>query len=122
MNTPMPPPYTEFGNIYWKNNEGQFHRDDGPAVIEHDGGEWWYCRGQLHRIGGPAICGDGNEWWYQYGQRHRVDGPAIVGDGYGPEYWINGYHIRSADEYQRLTGMTDEEVLLMTLKYGGFTK
>jgi len=31
------------GDVYWYNEEGYLHREDGPAVISSDGGvvEWW---------------------------------------------------------------------------------
>ena len=36
------------------NNEGQYHKIDGPAVIWPDGYKAWYKDGQRHRIDGPA--------------------------------------------------------------------
>ena len=39
----------------WKNSEGQYHREDGPAVECLDGTRIWYVNGQLHREDGPAI-------------------------------------------------------------------
>jgi hypothetical protein len=36
----------------WKNELGDFHRLDGPAII-WDNEEWW-VDGKRHRINGPA--------------------------------------------------------------------
>ena len=36
-------------------NDGRFHREDGPAV-EHGDGSWaWFRHGKLHRLDGPAV-------------------------------------------------------------------
>ena len=53
---------------YFKNAEGQFHREDGPAIEYSDGTKLWFYHGTRHRLDGPAI--------------ERVDG--------SKEYFING--------------------------------
>ena len=109
-----------FGNKYWKNKKGKFHRDgDLPAVIYVDGNKDYYTGGNLHREGDkPAIeFGNGSKVYYKNGKLHRdgdlpafehADGdrkfykdgklhregnkPAIITkDKY--EYWIDGKHI-----------------------------
>lgn len=53
-----------FGHTQYTVN-GHLHREDGPAVVNSDGGEAWYRNGKLHREGGPAVTwpeGD-KEWW-----------------------------------------------------------
>jgi len=86
---------------YWTNDEGNFHRLDGPAVerpngvkewyrnglrhredgpaIEHSSGrKEWYVNGMVHRTDGPALeYSNGDKHWYQNGKRHRLDGPAV---------------------------------------------
>lgn len=56
---------TEYGFEAWMLN-GEYHREDGPAVIYDSGFSSWYLHGKRHRIGGPAIE-DVNasyyEWW-----------------------------------------------------------
>jgi hypothetical protein len=37
---------------YWN---GQYHREDGPAVEYVDGHKEWFLHDQLHREDGPAI-------------------------------------------------------------------
>jgi hypothetical protein len=52
------------GRIEWRNEEGQLHREDGPAYIDMFSKEWWY-KGKLHREDGPAvILRDGRQLWY----------------------------------------------------------
>lgn len=49
----------------WKDENGEHHREDGPAVINH-GRVHWYRHGKLHCICGPAVRGrqsSQNEWW-----------------------------------------------------------
>ncbi len=71
---------------YWY-QDGELHRDDGPAIIEPDGTQHWYQHGELHRDDGPArIWLDGKQHWYQHGKLHRDDGPAII-ESNGTQIW-----------------------------------
>ena len=53
----------------YRNEQGQLHRTDGPAVEYPDGGtEWWY-KNRPHRTDGPALdYADGTKKWYLHGQ------------------------------------------------------
>jgi len=52
--------------IEWRNDNGQIHREDGPAVECSDGYKSWYNNGHLHRLDGPAIEGpDGTRKFYK---------------------------------------------------------
>jgi hypothetical protein len=58
---------TGLGTKYWKLN-GDFHREDGPAIEYTDGARAWFINGQLHREDGPAIdYNDGNKQWHLNG-------------------------------------------------------
>ena len=49
----------------YKNQLGQLHRTDGPAVEYSDGDKFWYINGKRHREDGPAIeYSDGHKSWY----------------------------------------------------------
>jgi hypothetical protein len=48
----------EVGEMIYCNDEGEWHRTDGPAIIEEGGKEYWYVNGKKHRIDGPAIVQD----------------------------------------------------------------
>ena len=48
-----------------RNESGQLHRLDGPAVEYKDGDKVWYINGLRHREDGPAIeWSDGRKYWY----------------------------------------------------------
>lgn len=52
------------GTQVWRNAAGEYHRDDGPAIVWSCGGEMWYRKGQLHRDEGPELTlGNGMELW-----------------------------------------------------------
>lgn len=57
------------GTRRWYNQEGNIHREDGPAVEWTDGSNWWYINGNVHREDGPAIEDvNGEKIWYINGQ------------------------------------------------------
>ena len=74
------------GEKHWL-QDGEFHREDGPAVEWSDGSKFWYRNGELHRENGPACeYADGGRRWYRKGKYHREDGPAVeYADG--RKYW-----------------------------------
>ena len=75
----------------YKNEKGQYHREDGPAVEYTDGSKFWYQNGMLHREDGPAIeRANGTKKWYKNDIRHRTDGPAIEWVNGTKEWWVNG--------------------------------
>jgi len=74
----------EYGTICWFNEDGEFHREDGPAVEWADGSKFWFINGQLHLEDMPAYEGaNGDKSWYLNDQLHREDGPAVE--------WVDGY-------------------------------
>jgi len=95
--------YNEYWERWvWRNSQGQYHREDGPA-IEYDGGtKIWYQNGRCHREDGPALeFANGDKSWYRNGILHREDGPAVeLIDGY-KEYWVHGVLIQSEEDRQR---------------------
>jgi hypothetical protein len=65
------------GDKLWRLN-GEFHREDGPALEYSNGGKHWLLNGKYHREDGPAIDFiNGDKCWYLNGKLHREDGPAI---------------------------------------------
>lgn len=77
-----------------------------------------------HRIGAPARIGDdGSEWWLVNGDLHRLDGPARIDDANifisrKYEWWIKGVMITSFQRFQKITGLSDAEIIMFKLKYG----
>ena len=80
----------KIGTNYY-NNDGQLHREDGPAVVKATGDKEWYINGKRHREDGPAVeYVSGDKVWYINGNRHREDGPAIeYATGY-KEWYLHG--------------------------------
>jgi hypothetical protein len=57
-------------NFSCEDEKGRLHRDDGPAVLTHNGMKKWYKHGNLHRLDGPAID-------YRYKKEWWIDGERI---------------------------------------------
>lgn len=58
------------GEEYWFDEDGMYHRTDGPASVRRDGTKMWYVHGIQHRLDGPAVLFsdqemDLNEWWFE---------------------------------------------------------
>ena len=80
----------EYGTARWYNEDGQLHREDGPAIEWANGDKSWWLNGQLHREDGPAIeWADGTKKWWLNGQYHREDGPAIEWADGTKSWWLN---------------------------------
>jgi len=87
------------GRIYYM--DGEFHREDGPAVEYADGTKYWYLNGKYHREDGPAIeYADGTREWLLNGKTHREDGPAIEWADGRRIWYLNGKLI-TEEEHQK---------------------
>jgi hypothetical protein len=55
----------EYGDIFYYNENGELHREDGPAVEYSSGSKHWCLNGKIHNEDGPAIISfDGSkEYW-----------------------------------------------------------
>ena len=55
----------DYGTVRYYNEQGQLHREDGPARVYADGTKSWYINGKRHREDGPAVeWSDGDKEWY----------------------------------------------------------
>lgn len=107
----------------YKDDEGRFHRDDGPALIYPHGSVSYYRHGKLHRdeeagpaqsdpqglalyfkdglrhreSGPAAIYPDGLIEYYFEGQLHRADGPAIVYPDGSTSFYDHGRLLKTLD-------------------------
>ncbi len=55
--------------IEHRNEKGELHRTDGPAVEHVDGFQAWYLNNKRHRVDGPAfVYTDGSRAWYLNGK------------------------------------------------------
>ena len=98
------------GNKFWEVN-GEYHREDGPAIEYADGSKVWYRNGEFHREDGPAaVWADGSKCWYQNDVLHRNDGPAVEWASGGLEWWIMGGSL-SREEFseRRKKQLQDEQ-------------
>lgn len=92
---------------------------DGHRYIEDDGEKKWLYNGRLHREDGPAIiCEDGSEFWYLHGKYHRTNGPAVIFSNGNTFWFIDDKMISSKKMYQTILDLSDEDILLLILKYG----
>jgi hypothetical protein len=95
--------------VEYRNEKGEYHREDGPAIEYSDGTKQWWINGKRHRKYGPAVeYSNGNKEWYLNGKWHREDGPAvelIIGINY---WYLNGIRY-SEQEWQ-------EEVIRIKLE------
>jgi hypothetical protein len=83
------------GTKRWRNQKGQLHRTDGPA-IEHVSGH--------------------KEWW-RNGQWHRTDGPAYEGANGDKEWWVDDQPLTFTEWVDRVA-VTEQERTLLMIKFG----
>jgi hypothetical protein len=85
---------------FWRNENGEYHRKDGPAVERLNGDKFWYLNGKSHRVDGPACeYASGDKSWWLNGQLHREDGPAIEHANGRKEWFLNSQHL-SEEEFK----------------------
>ncbi len=93
------------GTTTWRLN-GQYHREDGPAIAGNDY-TIWYINGLCHRLDGPAFIEKNGsiEYWVN-GLRHRIDGPAVIYADGSVSYWIKGEKYTELEFFMR-TGIVN---------------
>jgi hypothetical protein len=58
----------------YKNESGQLHRTDGPAIEWDNGDKSWWINGKRHREDGPAVeYGVGYQNWYLNGIKYSEE-------------------------------------------------
>ena len=93
----------EDGIICWYNEDGQLHREDGPAIEWADGDKFWHINGQLHREDGPAVeWANGDKSWWINDQLHREGGPAVERADGDKAWYLNGQPL-TEEEFNRRT-------------------
>ena len=109
----------------YRNEAGELHRLDGPAVILGDGAKFWFQNNRRHRIDGPAIeYSDGARAWYQNGRCHRLDGPAFEdSDGSHAWYIYNKDVTRDVNKWLEEQNiklpMSESEQVFFIMKFAG---
>ena len=105
-------------------NHGEYHRLDGPAVIN---GVYraWFINGKLHRLDGPAIIDVDRQEWFIDGELHRIDGPAVITGDY-QAWYIHGYIVTDKiHEWAKinnidLDNLTDDDKVLIKLVWSDY--
>ena len=118
------------GNITYRNEMGQLHREDGSASISINGSKAYYLKGkplvenEYYKI--PRIDEQGNKrWfnkdgklhrdndlpaaemengykaWYIDGERHRNNGPAVVYQNGSVKWYMNGKNLEHSETLAR---------------------
>ena len=79
---------------------GEYHREDGPAIEYANGTKEWFLNGKQNRTNGPAVeFADGGKKWYLNDKYHREDGPAVeLASGY-KAWYLNGKYYGCNDYY-----------------------
>lgn len=88
------PTIDKHGSKIWCNEEGEYHRLDGPAYEMLYGSKEWWVTGKRHRLDGPAVeWSSGAKEWYVEGNRHRLDGPAVERVSGYKHWWVDGVEV-----------------------------
>ena len=106
------------GAEIWKNDKGEIHRDNGPAILKADGTQVWYDSHRIHRDDGPASIGPRGEFWYHFGRFHRVDGPAAMYAVGEHQWYLNGVRYIDLSDFAKAAMLTDEDRIIIRLKFG----
>ena len=59
----------------------------------------------------------GNIIWFQDSEPHRTDGPAIIWAD-GSYEWVLKSHVYRFDDWCEKLNLSDEEIIMIKLKYG----
>jgi len=83
-----------------------------------NGDKRWLKKGNFHREDGPAIIwANGFQAWYNNGQFHREDGPAVVWPNGAKEWYLNNEYYTEEDYWRELhkRGKISNEELFVEL-------
>ncbi len=95
----------------------------GNPVIDAYGNKHWYTDGVRHREDGPSYVGaNGEETWRLYGELHRIDGPAVTYVNKTQSWYVRGINCTSNKEFQKIAGVSDEDMIVIILKYGDISE
>ena len=101
--------YPSGSKIWYK--EGDYHREDGPAVEFLSGYKEWYINGFRHREDGPAIefSNGKKEWWVEGKEFKQINlKDYVVLDSYQGKYNLVWYKILGKNkifEYPDIPGL-----------------
>lgn len=70
------------------------------SYVKSSSGEYYYDENDnFHRLDGPALIDNRNglQYYYIHGELHREDGPAIIDDNGSCQYFLNHKHLTKKD-------------------------
>lgn len=104
--------------VYLRDEAGQPHNDNGPAVYDEEGYQAWFIHGTRHRLDGPAIIDphDGSREWWVDGNLHREDGPAVEYDDGYQEWWVEGTQVPSPEERLEIDAYPESGIVLTPIE------
>ena len=85
-------PITKQKYLSLKNNSGKY-----KILDETSGRQEWRQNGNLHREDGPAVIDNIGKMWFQHGLMHREDGPAIIGEDKSRLWLLKNQLLAEAD-------------------------
>lgn len=84
------------GTKTYYNDDGQIHREDGPALIYPNGCTEHWINGEYasnYELGAPDVVDEGGVTWWHDRQHHSINRPANDYPN-GQKLWLdNGYEI-----------------------------
>jgi len=88
-------------------------------VITPQGHRVWYNNTDVHREDGPAVIfRDGSYGYFINDKPHRIDGPAATFPNGTQKWFIGGHQYFDNKSFQEAAKLTDEDMLMITLKHG----
>ena len=84
----------------WVDENGEYHRLDGPALIHPNGAQYWYKNGKRHREDGPAEILP-----YESALYHKY------------KWWLNGHKYKSYQYWAREVKADRNLRLVLKIKY-----
>ena len=86
--------------------------------VYSDRSEWYNDDGELHREDGPAVeTSDGNKYWYKNKELHREDGPAVEFEDGSTEWWLNGQQLPEEEFNQQMNSCDGKPIVIDGKEY-----
>jgi len=90
-------------NQYSKEEFDAIHNKYTGYIKFANGTQKWFKNGQWHREDGPAVIGVyGEQFWYKNGKVHREDGPAIIWPNGEQQWYLDDKNYTREDYYREL--------------------
>jgi len=72
------------------------------GLNEDVNGKYWYLNGEFHREDGPAVeWANGDKAWYFKNKNHRLNGPAVMRANGVKAWWVDGIQYIGSSKYKK---------------------